>query len=291
MLRKEKMQLRDAYYTDPEVAKELIRYFEKEQGMRKYKTIIEPSAGNGSFFIPLREKYGEKVVGFDIVPKHPDIRKQNFLTLKMDDNDPATTICIGNPPFGRQSALARKFVEKCSEISENIVFIVPISYNYIPKGYEQIFSKTLSDDIFVDPRNRKFHQPIKTKYVYYKKTGIEKTKKNEVYPNELWDFKNKTSSRERNESDFRIIRASGSAGKAISKKSSKFNFLGSTYNDFYIKINTPIRKYIDDIIDDINEYEKRKKWIFNNTTTFKSINKSQIARVLNTITQRYLTTI
>lgn len=294
-MRKQQRVLRDEYFTDSNIAKQLIKIFDKKEGFNKFKVIIEPSAGNGSFFtqIPRNTPKNLKVIGLDIKPRHPDIVKQNFLTWKPKLNaDKDKVLCIGNPPFGRQSALAKQFIHKCSQISNHIAFILPISFNtssYIkslPPNFTKKWSITLDDDIFIDNKGRYYEQPIKTIFVYY--TLSNKTPKQlSIKSNGLWKFNLKTNAAQRNNSHFRLIRASGTPGRAIHRTDDRFHIEGNTYNDYYIELLPPIRRYASAIVNDINEYQAQHKWIFNNTTTFKSIDKTQAARVLNKITSKY----
>lgn len=299
--RKQKKNLKEQFYTDPYIAKRLIEYFDKKVGFDKFKLIVEPSAGNGSFFNNIPRDRSRKVIGLDLHPKSKNIKKQDFLKWDYKDYkynvDPDKVLCIGNPPFGRQSTLGKQFVQKCSEFSNHIAFILPASFNsesYIrslPRNFKKQWDIILDDDIFIDPDGYIIEQPLKTIFVYYKnKNGAQSpraSQKRKIYPNDLWEFKRKTSQYDRSRSDFRIIRASGTPGRAIEKNDNRFRISGSTYNDFYIKLSPEISRYASDIVDDINRYQKQGKWKFNNTTTFKSIDKQQITKVLNKITNKY----
>lgn len=293
-MRKQKKTLREQYYTDSRVAKKLIDYFNEKVGFDKFKIIIEPSAGNGSFFNNIPRNKHRKVVGMDIYPKHKKIKKQNFLTWKFPYNTPPDKVlCIGNPPFGLQSSLAKRFLDKCSQFSDHIAFILPLSFNTlafkksIPKGFRKQWSINLDENIFVDTKGHKFSQPLKTMFIYYKYDKLKQRVTKQLEPNGLWEFKRKTSSKERANADFRVIRASGTPGRAIHKHEPNFAISGNTYNDYYIRLLRPIRSYVKDIIYDINTFQIKKKWKFNNTTTFKSIDKQQMIKVLNKITDEY----
>jgi len=292
-MRKQASDLKEQYFTDSKVARALIKYFEKKEGFDQFKLIIEPSAGNGNFLSNIPKSRNRRVIGFDIHPMHRDVKKQDFLKWdNLYNVDPSEVLCIGNPPFGRQSTLAKRFLNKCSEFSDHIVFILPVSFNTsafkksIPDGFTKEWSIVLDDDIFVYPNGDVYQQPLKTMFVYYRNTG--KTQKFQtVQSNGMWRFCNKTSPQERNKADFRIVRASGTPGRAIHYKDPDFKIYGNTYNDYYIEILSPYKRHVKDIVYDINRYQKDKKWKFNNTTTFKSIDKNQVSRVLNKITSRY----
>ena len=56
---------------------------------------------------------------------------------------------IGNPPFGRQSSLAIKFIKKAAEFSETISFILPKSFKKesLKKHFPLQFHLTLEHDL------------------------------------------------------------------------------------------------------------------------------------------------
>ncbi|MHA2083084.1 MAG: hypothetical protein ACXABD_04960 [Candidatus Thorarchaeota archaeon] len=88
--------------------------------------LIEPSAGDGAFIDAIKQSTAMHRF-YDIEPHHPDIIKCDF--LETDISDDTTPICfIGNPPFGRQSSLAIKFIKKCCAIGDFVCFILPSSF-------------------------------------------------------------------------------------------------------------------------------------------------------------------
>lgn len=88
--------------------------------------LIEPSAGNGAFLTHLK---AYPYLAFDIEPEHPSIITQDFLNLDLDSfNQPL--MFIGNPPFGKQSSIAKKFIKhitKCP-LTTTLGFIFPKSF-------------------------------------------------------------------------------------------------------------------------------------------------------------------
>jgi len=113
----------EIFYTKKEIAGKCYEIIKEKKIIKNTDKIIEPSAGNGSFidYIKLLSK---NYNFYDINPKHEEIIKQDFLKLdkKFDD-----THIIGNPPFGRQSSLAKKFIKKVSS-AKSISFILPKSF-------------------------------------------------------------------------------------------------------------------------------------------------------------------
>lgn len=107
----------DKFYTKPSVASSCIDELQKHAT----GTWVEPSAGSGAFVDAAKRV----VRAMDIEPGRDDIVKQDFLTWK-----PTQTHCtvFGNPPFGRQSVLARKFIKHASTFADVIAFILPRSF-------------------------------------------------------------------------------------------------------------------------------------------------------------------
>lgn len=121
---------KDQFYTKPQVANQCIdRWLEKITELSTSKSLlIEPSAGSGSFSDILHDK-GFKVDCFDIDPKKEYITKKDFLTHDLSEYKKRTDVhCIGNPPFGRQSSLAKKFIKHCATVCDSISFILPKSF-------------------------------------------------------------------------------------------------------------------------------------------------------------------
>lgn len=89
--------------------------------------IIEPSAGNGSFYnqIPSRKK-----IGIDILPEHPSIIQEDFFNYTPPKNKKKILV-IGNPPFGRVSSLAIKFFNHAAKWASTIAFLVPRTFRKV----------------------------------------------------------------------------------------------------------------------------------------------------------------
>ena len=106
----------EQFYTKTEVAKACIAKI----SLAKFDRIIEPSAGNGSFSKQMNCE------AYDICPMDNSIIKQDFLTFEAEKGN---ILVIGNPPFGRQSSLAIKFINHAAKFSKVIAFILPLSFS------------------------------------------------------------------------------------------------------------------------------------------------------------------
>jgi len=139
----------DKFYTKPEIAKEIIEKIKEKLLIDTSDVIIEPSAGNGSF-ISFIEKLKGIHLFYDISPENKLIVAQDFLKLKL--NFEGNIHIIGNPPFGRQSSLAIKFVKKSCEIATSVSFILPKSFKKesLKRHFESHFHCILEWDL---PKN------------------------------------------------------------------------------------------------------------------------------------------
>ena len=76
---------------------------------------------------------------------------------KKESHNDGNIHIIGNPPFGRQSSMAIKFIKKCCSFANSISFILPKSFKkdsmkkYFEKHYHLIYEMDLLDKIsFLD---------------------------------------------------------------------------------------------------------------------------------------------
>ena len=109
----------DKFYTKPEYSKKCIDKVFEMYDISKWDLIIEPSAGDGSFFNQIQSN---NKIGIDILPEHPDIIKQDF--FEYYPSNKKNILVIGNPPFGRVSSLAIKFFNHSAKWSNMIAFII-----------------------------------------------------------------------------------------------------------------------------------------------------------------------
>lgn len=114
----------DQFYTKGNIAELCYDILLKNIPLTIFDIILEPSAGTGSFLklLPI-----EKRIGIDLDPKSEEIQKLDFFDYKFDNNK--KYLVIGNPPFGKNSSLAKKFFNRCAEFVEVIAFIVPKTFN------------------------------------------------------------------------------------------------------------------------------------------------------------------
>jgi hypothetical protein len=113
----------DKYYTKKTTVDLCVSLL---QHISERDTIIEPSAGDGAFIQQLL-KLSNNCLFYDLLPEHPQILKQDFMDLK-PPTTPDKIHIVGNPPFGRQSSLAIKFIQKSCSFADSVSFILPRSF-------------------------------------------------------------------------------------------------------------------------------------------------------------------
>ena len=114
----------DKFYTNQDIVKKYIDKFKPY--IAKNDLIIEPSAGCGVWTTPL---HMFNLIAFDIQPEGEGIQQMNFLDVDLYAFE-SNLHFIGNPPFGRQASLAKKFIKLiCSCVNtQTIAFILPKSF-------------------------------------------------------------------------------------------------------------------------------------------------------------------
>lgn len=113
----------DKFYTVPSVAKGCLQKVGARYSWDSWDLVLEPSAGNGSFFLQIPTS---KKLGIDLVPENPQIQKQDFFTFVPTIS--GRILVVGNPPFGRVSSLAIQFFQHAATFSSVIAFIVPRTF-------------------------------------------------------------------------------------------------------------------------------------------------------------------
>jgi hypothetical protein len=117
----------DKFYTKKEVACYIIDLFKQYIIVNKDDLIIEPSAGNGAFIDAIKSLTC-KYEFYDLEPQHDEIIKQDYLLYNANNTNTQKIHILGNPPFGRQSSFAIKFIKKSCQFCSSISFILPKSF-------------------------------------------------------------------------------------------------------------------------------------------------------------------
>lgn len=260
----------DKFYTKPDIVNRCLDIVKDNVNIEINDTIIEPSAGNGVFLMKLKELYPERdIIGYDIEPDHDEIEKVDFLEQEIDISNKDNKIhIIGNPPFGRQSSKAKKFIEKCCKFSDTISFILPKS-----------FKKTSFSKVF----NEYFHN-IHTSDLEENAFQINEKEYNVPCIFQIWEKKSiKRESSKRDEpKHFRFVKKTDEHNISVRRVGvNTCNCDTNTENKsvqshYFIRLNEGID--VDDFIDKFNQLSFDEK---NNTVGSKSISKQELIEHTN----------
>lgn len=111
---------------------------------------LEPSAGEGAFMDALSDLAPSvEQVGCDLDPKHPSVVKQDFLAWEAPAGKP--WVVFGNPPFGKNAALAIQFFNRSAGFADTIAFIVPRTFEKASVKNRLDSRFELVEEVAIDP--------------------------------------------------------------------------------------------------------------------------------------------
>lgn len=248
----------EQFYTHPDIAKSCLALIPKSDNY----VWVEPSAGTGSF-----SSLVENCIAMDIDPKDEKILKQDF--LEWNPTPGTKYIVFGNPPFGKQSSLAKKFIRHACSFADIIAFILPKSFvkPSMNSAFDSKFHCILSADIqpyafivnsepydvpsiFQIWKRQDTDRPLEVKV---KEIGFSYTKKDEPH-------------------NIVVRRVGVNAGKCFLANTSNF----SPQSHYFIKVN---KGDIEKILEEFNSHE-----FPSNTVGPRSLSKSEINVFLNKFT-------
>jgi len=264
-------QILDKYYTSDDAVTKCIELIQKHITIRNDDLCIEPSAGDGSFINGIKSLFTNYKF-YDIEPEHSEIIKQDYLTFDYDNMIELSINkkhVIGNPPFGRQSSLAIKFIKKSVEYCDSISFILPKSFKkdslkkYFPLNFYleceydlPEYSFTINDDSYNVPCvfqiwiKKNVYKSIPTKLIPHKYKFVKKTL----------------------EHDISFRRVGVYAGEIC-----KDTELKSIQSHYFIKFDNILT---DELFNQLSQINYNCK---NNTVGPKSISKQELIKEFNTI--------
>ena len=151
----------DQFYTNPKIGKRFVDKIDELYDFSKYSHVIEPSMGEGFIydFLPVENR-----IGLDLEKNHPDCLEGDFLEWTPEKSgieyEPLLGVrpeimFVGNPPFGRSSALALDFFEHASLFSDVVCFIIPrtwmkfVIHRRMPGDFGLYWQAVLPDAAFI----------------------------------------------------------------------------------------------------------------------------------------------
>ena len=262
----------DKYYTKDNIVEMCLNFVKKIIEITSDDLIIEPSAGNGSFISGIKS-LSSNFRFYDLEPDNNKIIKQDYLLLDYSNiKETFNKIhIIGNPPFGRQSSSAIKFIKKSCEFANSISFILPRSFKKssmqkcFPLHFHLIFEENIQDNAFMvnnEPYNVPCVFQIWEKKNVNRKVQVVLTPKN-------YSFVSITDN-----PDIAFRRVGVYAGRIYNEDISN----KSPQSHYFIKFD---KKISDTLFQTLNAIEFASK---NDTVGPRSISKQELIKHYNDIT-------
>lgn len=230
----------DQFYTDPVYARQFLNTIAQTVDLDSYDHLLEPSAGTGSFYNLLDAK---KRIGLDLEPKANGVIKTNFFDWISPIGK--RIITIGNPPFGKNAALAVKFFNRAAEFSDVVAFVIPKTFrkasiiNRLNANFHMIHDETVPDHSFIF-NGVAYNVPCAGQIWQRKSTPRAKIVTLKLEQIKSWFELVKPS-----DSDFAIQRVGGRAG--LIRTADRMNF--SAESHYFIKAHDkrvlPVFKKVD----------------------------------------------
>ena len=256
---------KDQFYTNENVAKKCIESILSIAPYTSEYLWIEPSAGNGAFLHNIPDTFNK--IGIDLDPKSPEIIRHDYLVWQPPTNK--DSIVFGNPPFGRQSCLAKAFITKSCKFANIVAFILPKSfskpsmYNAFDLKFHCIYSIELPKDSFV-LNTSKYDVPCV--FQIWQKQDTDRMKEKKINPIGF-EYVKVTEPY-----DIAFRRVGALAGRCYRNDGTQY----SIQSHHFLKFDTEVN--LESIIEKINSH------IFpSNTVGPRSLSKTEINSVINSI--------
>lgn len=247
----------DQFYTKPDVVQKCLQTL----NLDTYEIIVEPSAGEGVF---LNFAEHQNKIGYDIEPKSENIEKCDFLSKDLNFLKNHKVLFFGNPPFGRNSSLALKFIKKSSEFAHTIAFILPKGFkkrsmiDKIPLDFKIVKIMDLEHDNFTYNGN---DYNVPCIWMVLEKTDKKRAKEEKLKPSKF-QFVTKDSA------NLAIRRVGVNAGNAF------LNTNVSVQSHYFISCENPFL---------LSTRLTKDLFSHNDTTGPRSISKNELICVIDSL--------
>lgn len=267
-----KRNIIDKYYTKTEVVDICVIMLQKYIEINNNDVCIEPSAGNGAFISNIKKIF-KNYKFYDLEPQNNNIIKQDYLEFNFNtiiEQKYNKIHILGNPPFGRQSSLAIKFIKKSCKYCDSISFILPKSFKkdslkkHFPLNFHLIYEYDLPKNSFIVD-NKEYDVPCV--FQIWLKKNINRTVQEKLKPNKYKFVKIDENP------DISFRRVGVYAGKIDINIEDK-----SIQSHYFIKFDDNI--FTEELLKKLNTIEYSCK---NNTAGPKSISKQELIKEFNMI--------
>ena len=266
----------DQFYTKEAVAKTCIQHILITLPEAPAYLWVEPSAGTGAF---LKNKPPvTEAIGLDLDPKGTNILKQDYLEWTPPTTNTKPILVFGNPPFGRQSKTAKEFIKKSCTFATAIAFILPKSFtkpsmfNAFDKNFHLIQTIDLEPNAFLI--NGANHNVPCVFQIWQKQTTLRPVEQ-KINPIGFQYVKATESY------DAAFRRVGANAGRCYINDTTLF----SAQSHYFLKFDPATTPHLDQIIEKINKHT-----FPSNTVGSRSLSKTEVNSVLNSIVQGLATT-
>ena len=259
----------DKFYTAHTIVNKCMTLIKEKINIKETDLCIEPSAGNGSFINSIKSLFNNYKF-YDLEPENDEIIKKDYLEYDYNtiNKKPNSKVhIIGNPPFGRQSSMAIKFIRKSCEYGDSVSFILPKSFkkDSLKKRWSLNFHLICEYDL---PKNSfivdKKEYDVPCVFQIWIKKDVDRILPKKLIPNN-YKFVKKT---DRHDISFR--RVGVNAGVIDKETENK-----STQSHYFIKFDIELTDALFDKLKKINYNCK------NNTCGPKSISKQELIKEFN----------
>jgi hypothetical protein len=264
----------DKYYTTYECAGICVNLIKNTLNISDKDIGVEPSAGNG-VFLPYMKDIFKQALFYDIKPEHKEIILQDYLDFQSDKIPQIAKAdkihVLGNPPFGRQSSMAIKFIKKSCQFCDTLSFILPKSFKkdsmkkYIPLSFHLLCEVDLPHNSFT-VNNKPHHVPCV--FQIWEKQSIDRIVSPQLKP---YGFK---FVKKHETPDISVRRVGVYAGKIDREIETK-----SSQSHYFIQLDKSVTDVVLDKLNDI-EYDHK-----NDTVGPRSISKQEIIIQFNDVLQ------
>ena len=267
----------DKFYTKTEIADLCLGYIRQFLTIGKDDVCIEPSAGDGSFISGIKQ-LSKNYLFYDIQPEHKEIVQKDYLDIISYDikkifHQTGKIHIIGNPPFGRQSSMAIRFIKKSAEFCDTISFILPKSFKKdslkqkIPKYFHLLFQIDLPEKSFLVDG---IEHNVECIFQIWEKKDYQRTNIEKEHPNKFTFIKKSEIDKKLNTKIVSFRRVGVNAGtidKLYQNKNIQSHYFIEFTNDKTMEENIELLKTV--------------KFNHNNTTGPRSISKQELIKEFN----------
>ena len=255
----------DKYYTSLTAVSKCIQLFKEHVHVYPDDIIVEPSAGSGAFLGVLSDMH-PNVIAFDIQPEGEGILKRDFLTVDLSPD--SRYHFVGNPPFGRQSSLAKKFIKRSCQYGQSVSFVLPKSFKKesfqktFPLNFHLIVNEDLPPYSF-ELDGRPWDVPCV--FQIWERRGCDREVAERVEPT-YWRYVKKDE-----DPDLAFRRVGVYAGRMDREIESK-----SIQSHYFLKLDIDVDEFM-------AKYESQDWFTGENTVGPRSISKTELNTVLESL--------